>query len=267
MVLAHQSVTSEVAPSRWLYMLHGIYGAGRNWGMVARPLVERRPDWGVMLVDLRQHGASQGFEPPHTLEAAARDVAELVGSAAPASAVLGHSFGGKVALEYAAMEPPGLAQVWVIDSTPHASAPAGSAWTMLEAVRSLPGVFETRAEAVGLLVSRGVAQPVAQWMSTNLEHGNGRYHWRIDLDDMEALLRDFFAADLWHVVETPPGKVAVHVVRATESSVLSPDALERIASIGGRTRLHEVEGGHWLNADNPDALVALLSDTLPGDGG
>lgn len=237
--------------------------------MVARPLVDARPDWGVLLTDLRQHGDSMGFAPPHTLDAAAADVAAMVAAAdVRVPAVLGHSFGGKVALAYAAREPEGLEQVWVIDATPEPAEPHGSAWEMLEVLRSLPEIFEERSEAVGLMTSRGVMRPVAQWMTTNLDHHDGRYHWRIDLDDMEALLRSFFATDLWGVVESPPDGVTVHVVRATESSVLRGAAVERIRAAGGdRVQYHEVEGGHWLNADNPVALVDLLAGELPPPAG
>src|SRR5687768_4212315 len=89
------------APRR-LYVLHGIFGAGRNWASIARKLVRTRRDWSVRLIDLRQHGASQGFPAPHTLSAAAADVDYLARelNEQPA-AVLGHSFGGKVALMYA----------------------------------------------------------------------------------------------------------------------------------------------------------------------
>jgi hypothetical protein len=55
-------------------------------------------------------------------------------------------------------------------------------------------------------------------------------------------------------------------VAATDSSVLRPRDVERIRSLGadsGRVRLHAVEGGHWLNADNPDAVVDLLAGELP----
>ena len=59
--------------------------------------------------------------------------------------------------------------------------------------------------------------------------------------------------------------LTVHLVRGTESSVLDADAVARVkrAAQGGHVRLHEVNGGHWLNADNPDAIVALLEAELP----
>src|SRR5690606_18221961 len=77
-VLSHSRITGEREPDRWLLVLHGIYGAGRNWASIARRLVEERPEWGVLLVDLRLHGGSGGFPPPHSLETGAADVGMLV---------------------------------------------------------------------------------------------------------------------------------------------------------------------------------------------
>ena len=50
----YQERIARGTPARWLLLTHGIYGAGSNWRGIARKLVERRPDWGVVLVDLRQ---------------------------------------------------------------------------------------------------------------------------------------------------------------------------------------------------------------------
>lgn len=261
--LSTQRVVAEGgSPASWLAVLHGIYGSGRNWGSVARRVVTARPEWGVLLVDLREHGGSRGFAPPHTLEAAAAD---LRGLEVPGRvrAVLGHSFGGKVALAYA-RDAAEVEQVWVVDSTPAARAPAGSAWEMLEVLRRLPDRFGEREEAVAALTSAGVERPVALWMTTNLEWTGAEYRWALDPADMEALLLSFFATDLWDVVESPPPRLEVHVVRASRSSVLDEEAAARIRAAGSdaRVSLHEVEGGHWLNADNPDAIVALLSEHL-----
>lgn len=144
---------------------------------------------------------------------------------------------------------------------------------MLAALRRVPGPFPTRDDGVASLVKLGVAPPVAQWMALNLEpDGPGGtapstgYRWRLDPAEMEQLLVDFFRSDLWSVVDDPPGALTVHVVKAQESSVLSESACRRIEEAGrrtGRVHLHRVGGGHWVNADNPDVLVDLLSTELP----
>ena len=62
-------------------------------------------DWRAVLVDLRMHGASQDFSPPHTLAACVADLRALENSIGPFHGVIGHSFGGKVALELVGAPP------------------------------------------------------------------------------------------------------------------------------------------------------------------
>ncbi len=289
--LHHEIVEAPGAvPSRQMLLLHGIYGAGRNWGSVARRLVRARPDWRVVLVDLRSHGQSPALA-PHTLACCAADLLDLedhLGRAA--DAVLGHSFGGKVALLYArgrgaggalqgraggggatggALQRPGSAlQLWIVDSSPGAGRPGGSAWRMLGMLRRHPGPFGSRAEAVDAVASEGFAPLVANWMATNAVRTDTGLRWRIDPDQMEAYLRDYFRTDAWDVAAAPPEGASVHFVRALGSSVLDDVAVRRIRSAAGRIRaagrdtgrvfLHEVDGGHWVNTENPEALLGLL---------
>lgn len=265
-LLHHETVTADgSSPGRWLYMLHGIFGSGRNWGSVARRLVRARPEWGVVLVDLREHGASSGFLPPHTVDACARDVAELAErTTRPIDVLLGHSFGGKVALSHLAQGGEPL-QVWVVDSTPEAGRAGGSASQMLDVVRRLPSRFESRDALVAALGEAGIAVPVARWMATNLEEDpEGGYRWRFNLDAIGALLHDFFDRDLWDALQRPGG-TKIHLIKARDSGVLSGEAVERIRGMegGGAVHLHGVAGGHWVNADNPDALHELLVAHLP----
>jgi esterase len=271
-------VAAAAAPAQWLAMLHGIYGRGRNWQTLAKGLAAQRPDWGSLLIDLRLHGDSLGFAPPHTLASVAADVETTIEAlAAPGSAgdpgatsvvtaVLGHSFGGKVALALAAPLADTLAQIWVIDSTPEVREPAGSAWDLLQHVRALPATFATRPEAIAALEQRGWSTGLATWMATNLRFSDGQFRWTLDFDGMEALLRSFFDTDLWHVVEQPPGRVDVHFVKAESSHTLTEDACARIArahDTHGRVHLHRLAGGHWLNVDNPQGILALLAEHLP----
>jgi esterase len=274
-MLNHDTITAgDAAPRHWLYVLHGIYGAGRNWASVIRRVVKERPEWGAVLIDLRQHGGSQGFPPPHTVQAAARDLVELAeGTGILPSAVLGHSFGGKVALLFAGLDHEAtsqLRQVWVVDSTPDAREPAGSAWAMLNIIRSLPDRFPSRDALVEALVAHRMQRPVAQWMATNLEAvEGGSYRWRFDLDALEALLHSFFETDAWGVVEQPRAGLEIHLLKAEESSVLAGDSLARAeaAQGGGSVHLHRVAGGHWVNAENPDAVQDLLVQKLPEQSG
>lgn len=256
-----------------MLVLHGIFGAGRNWASVARRFVADRPEWGAVLIDLREHGRSQGFAPPHTVDACARDLLRLIDDRdIEARAILGHSFGGKVALrfaEVAAHDPsaPHLECVWVIDSTPAPRPPGGSAWAMLGVLEGHPGPFADRDTAIAAIEAAGYDSGVAQWMSTNLERDPaGSLTWRIDRASMRHLLESFFALDLWGIVEHPPAGTMLHLVRATESSIVDESVRDRWEAAGlatGAAHLHELEGGHWLNADNPEGLAHLLEEHTP----
>lgn len=266
--LHHLPISAQGSePERWLIMLHGIYGAGRNWASVARRLVRGRPDLGALMVDLRGQGDSPSMAPPHTVRACAADLDTVVAATNLESAsVLGHSFGGKVALAYAgeARTPP--PEVWVIDSTPDVREPSGSAWEMLGFLRGNPGPFGGRDEAIAALVAAGFARPVAQWMSTNVVlQDDDTWSWRLDADQMEELLLSFFETDAWGIVEEPPLGTQIHFVKASESGILDVEAQARIQAAAmrhGQAHLHIVEGGHWLNADNPEGLHELLVSEL-----
>ena len=267
-ILSHTVVASDTrAPQRRLVVLHGAFGAGHNWRTIARNLVRQRPDWSVILPDLRLHGASQDFLPPHTLRYAASDIAALTQALGThVDAILGHSLGGKVALRYAADYPSGLEQVWVVDATPATEPHVGSAWQMLRTVRALPPEFDSRTDAAAALVRGAFTPVVAQWMTSNLEQVGRRYRWRLDFDAIEELLSDASAADLWSVVADPSPATTLHFIKATDSDVISPEALQLLrAATAGGIFIHALPGGHWIQADNPDGVVGLLAEHLPSD--
>ena len=241
-------------------MLHGIYGRGRNWQGIARALVAARPEYCCWLVDLPYHGESGPGTHGDTVPGIARDLHDWIASAGfTADAMLGHSYGGKVALAYASLDRTAPLQVWVIDSTPETKAPSGSAWTMLELMRRLPQRFVSRDEAVGAIVAGGFTLGVAQWMATNLTREEDAFVWRLDFSAMERLLDDFFVTDLWAIVEDPAPLQEIHFLKASESSTISPNALERLGRAPkDRVLVHHAKGGHWIHAESPQVVVDLL---------
>lgn len=266
--LARQVVRAADAadPAGRLLVLHGFLGAGRNWASFARRLVELRPEWEACLVDLRLHGESLRAQPPHSLEAAAADVAALESAADRTVALLGHSFGGKVALVALGRMEPVPGQTWVIDSTPSPVPAGGSASRMLERLEESPPSFADRDAGIRWVMEGGFDEPTARWMATNLERRGEGFSWRLDADGLRAMLDDFLATDAWAALEEPPSGAEIHVVRARSGSVVSADDAERIGRLAARgepVELHELEGGHWLHMDNPDGLLDLLSRRLP----
>jgi esterase len=261
--LAANRIGDERA-SQALVMLHGIYGRGRNWQAIARSVVAARPEYQCWLVDLPYHGDSSPGAHGDTVAGLATDVIEwMQAESVIPRAVLGHSYGGKVALAIADQFRERALQVWVIDSTPEVKAPSGSAWTMLELIRRLPPQFASRDAATQAIVDCGYALGVAQWMATNLVRNGDAFVWKLDFDAMERLLNDFFVTDLWRVVESPGAQHDIHILKASESSAITEQAVKRIeAASGSNVHLHHRQGGHWIHAESPQVVADLLIEHL-----
>ncbi len=266
---AHAPVTAPGAtPSRWMLVLHGILGSGANWRTFAGRLARVRPQWGFVLVDLRLHGQSQGAEPPHTIDAAADDLVRLGESLAlPIAGVMGHSFGGKVALAYASRARPGLEQAWVLDASPGTRHDrASSTEAVLRTLRAVPQPLPTRERFLEIVTSHGHDRGIADWLAMNLRRDDDGFRLRLDLDAVEALLDAYFATDLWPVLERAEGARAFHVVVSGRSDALDQADRARLAAIAAREpRVHAhlvEEAGHWIHVDAPDALFTLMSSAL-----
>lgn len=256
--------------------LHGILGSGANWRGFAKRLLESLPDTEAWLVDLRLHGRSTGFAPPHTVEACANDLVELVAArheGARVTRVLGHSFGGKVALAYAKTNP-GLERVFVVDSNPGPRPSGRGSETTLKVIELLgaaPPSYPSREAFAAHFRAEGLEPGIVAWLGMNLVAGpDGEgFVFRIDLGAVHALLDDYLFRDLFPVVENAvEGSPTKFVFFAGElSQTLDDDARTRLRddahAMPKRVALEVIPGaGHWVHVDAPDALRKAIEADL-----
>lgn len=265
-------VPADRPQGRLALVLHGILGSHKNWRMFARGLAERLPGWRFALVDLRNHGASAGAPGPHTLSACADDLerlAEQLG-AAP-EVVIGHSFGGKVALEVAARAPAGLSTVFVLDANPtrHDVLPEADheVRRVLAALRAVPLPLARRDDVLDHLATAGMPVAIQRWMTTNLRPALGGFVWTFDLDAAEEMLEDYFITDSWAPLRTSdPTAPAVHLVRAGRSDRWTQSVIRALDELPATARgtAHVLpDAGHWVHVDDPQGLTDLLVRMFP----
>lgn len=267
--LSYTQVTAHGrSPGRFLLVLHGLLGRGSNWRTLTRALLEARPDWGAALVDLRMHGASGAFSPPHTVEAAALDLDAVAGALpGPVEAVLGHSLGGKVALAWAARRQ-GLSHAVFLDTNP-GPRPAGhgseTTQAVLSLLRTLPTVWPSREDFVARVEATGQSASMARWLAMNLvREGNG-FALSVDLEAMESLLADVFRRDDWALLESPPEGLHLHFILGGRSTTVQGEALmrlERLAAAGHLSLSVLPEAGHWVQVDDPEGTLRAVVEAL-----
>jgi pimeloyl-ACP methyl ester carboxylesterase len=268
-MLAHSIVTAKSAePARYMLFLHGILGTRANWRGIARRFVETRPDWGAVLVDLREHGESLGLPAPHSLRAAADDILVLESKLGiPIGGALGHSFGGKVVLEWLESREGTRTEAWIVDSSPSAIPASERNEATAEVLRvlgDLPRRWESRLAFIDAVVRAGQPASIAQWLAMNLRTTeDGQRELGPDLAVVHELLEDYAETDLWGVVESLPGEHTLDIVIGGRSLTFSEADRKRAFQIAGldpRVAVHVVEdAGHWIHVDAPESLLRLLA--------
>ena len=271
--LATTTVTAPGAtPRRWMTALHGILGSGANWRSLVRAHVAAHPDRGVLLMDLRRHGGSLEVEGTDDLQQCAEDVAATVAAhGLVCDAALGHSFGGKVAATWALHGPDGPRDLLVVDAPLKAGFVASdpSVTWVVSVLRSLPRRWSGRRPFIEACVAAGMPEAVASWLSMNLRReAGGDVLWPLDLDAIERLLADYLRADLTELIYDADARARLLVVAGGRSPAWPEEdrQLFEAQADPGRAALRVLpNAGHWVHADDPDGLLAVMDTFERGD--
>ncbi len=272
-VLSHQVIVN-VGASRTAFVLHGALGSAQNFRGFIKKLSEVRTDYSYVLVDLRNHGTSHPAPGPNTLEQCARDLVGVVTAnpeLPPLTTLIGHSFGGKVAVEFARSAPASnvqtLEQIWVLDSNPGPQNPGEDheVLRVVAAVESVPLPIPSRQHVVQHLMSVGMSAGLANWMTTNIVREGNEYRWVFDLAGIRELLGDYFGRDLWPFLGQARTSPEFHLVVAERSDRWNGEMTAKARALGPETRarVHILENaGHWVHVDNPEGLLKMLAEGL-----
>ena len=255
--MLHHEIVGPQDAAQTALVCHGILGSGRNWRGFARVLADRLDGWRFVLVDLRNHGKSLGFEGPHTLDACAGDLQALVQHLGSVQAAVGHSFGGKVVMSWA-QQNPRLQQVWVLDAPPESrpADPSGvDALGVIRAVQSIPQPCQSRDHARQQLCALGLSVPLVAWLLTSLKRQPDGWRWVWDLTAIDEMIRDYLQRDFrpWLRHAT----TRIQLVKASKSDRWNDG---HATDYGNKNINFHVlpNAGHWLHVDNPAGLQNML---------
>ncbi|CAJ1884927.1 unnamed protein product [Sphenostylis stenocarpa] len=272
--------------------IHGFLGSSRNWRSFSRNLLASlsnsspSSNWRTVMLDMRNHGKSteRKLNPPHNIETAAKDLADLVkaeGWPWP-EVVVGHSMGGKVALQFAESCSRGdyghavlsPKQLWVLDSVPGEVNPGNTndeVRNVLATLQSLPSQFPSRKWLVNHLMGLGYSKALSDWIGTNLKKVGDHETWIFDLENAKEMFDSYCEKSYWNLLEKPPKGMEIVIVRAEKSDRWDQDAIERIqklANRGGSDSLGKVSfcvlpnAGHWVHVDNPKGLLEIVASKI-----
>ena len=249
--LAHTVTGEGTTP---VMLLHGFLGSGRNLSSVARRLTQARPELRVVTPDLTGHGASPALPPNANLETLAQDVLALAHALGfPTDAAwIGHSLGGRVALQAHLLEPAQVRDITLLDIPP---GPMVTPTDVADAFADAPAQGPDRAFFLEYFTSHGVPDGLAQWLMMNLTRSDTGFTWKVDRAALMRLRDASNHTDLWAAVENRNARV--RAVRGGTSGYVTDDDVERLSRSG--VVAHTIpNAGHFIHMDALDALMDWL---------
>lgn len=239
-----------------LILLHGLFGAGQNWGAIRKALA---PRFRVLTPDLRNHGASPRAA-AMSYDAMAQDIADTLDAAGIArAAVLGHSMGGKAAMAFALAHPDRVERLVVADIAPVRYPPALRGFVAaLQAIPLRPGL--TRREADAALAASIPEGGIRAFLLQSLRFETDPPEWRLGLAEIAAAMPE--------IEDAPPtgGRRydgPVLVLGGERSRYILPEHHAVFRALFPQARFATVPGaGHWVHAENPQGFLAAVDAFL-----
>lgn len=238
-----------------LIILHGLFGSLDNWMSLAKILAE---NFEVFIVDARNHGNS-----PHSdefdYEVMADDLYEfIIQNQIIDPIILGHSMGGKTAMQFAMNYPTKLTKLIVADIAPKAYPIHHT--TILEGMFSLDfNLIKTRKEADDKLSESISDLSTRQFLLKNLYWADKEtLAWKFNLpvinNNIEIIGKELNNVEVFNKPTL--------FIRGEKSNYILESDYNAIKNIFPNAEIISIDSGHWVHAENPTAFLQILNSFL-----
>src|SRR5215468_378856 len=249
----HFEVVGEGRP---VVILHGLLGSADNWRSMSRRLGAH---YQVFAVDLRNHGRS-----PHSnildYDVMAADVWEFMEQQPLRRIILlGHSMGGKVAMQFAIEYSEQVDRLIVVDIAPKAYEP--SQRYLLKAMRSLDlSRYKSFADVDAVLAPEVSSESLRQFLIKNLARDeNGCLRWKMHL---EAIDRNYDKLLRGLGVDRSFNKPTLFI-RGGCSNYIEDDDAPLIRQMFPQAEIVTLpEAGHWVHVDASEEFFQTVVNFL-----
>ncbi len=231
--------------------LHGLFGSLENLGVVTRQLSEQ---FTVYSLDLPNHGRSSHTTPINLSSMAEDVVAWMTDNNVEQAHFLGHSLGGKVAMEIALREPDKVASLIVADIAPVAYTRRHD--DVFAAFRAVDlKTINTRMDADQAMRPYVDELSTRSFLLKNLEKNENGWFWRVNLEGLINAYEDLIDANTG---DFPPFQGKVLFIKGELSPYILPEHRDMILNLFPNAGVKVMNNtNHWLHAEKPDIFAGI----------
>lgn len=245
----------ELGQGQPLIILHGLFGSSDNWYTLSKVFASR---YRVFTVDQRNHGQSPHSN-DHNYKLLTEDLEEFVQEhKLKDPVILGHSMGGKTAMNFALKDPSLLSKLIVVDIMPkeyplhHESILAGMKSLNLK-------TLESRSQADHLLQAHVPEPDVRQFLLKNLARDESQgFMWKINLPVLDANIGPMCEGLQYAGQFTGPSLF----VKGSKSWYYENGDEQPVSQLFPKAEWITLDTGHWVQAEKPEEFVTSVMGWL-----
>jgi esterase len=239
-----------------LIILHGLFGSLDNWHTLSKNFSEH---YQVFSLDQRNHGRS-----PHSDEfnysVMAQDLADFLEQQNLSEVyLLGHSMGGKVAMEFAFNSPAKVSKLIVADIAPKDYPPSHK--TLLETLLSIDLTqFTNRKDIDKNLTSKIPDFGVRQFILKNIYlNDDGIFTWKMNLSG----IYKNYAVLSQNITREKTCSRPTLFIRGEKSPYIQESDYPLINSLFTQAKIVTMPNvGHWVHAEAPKEFYKIVMEFL-----
>jgi pimeloyl-ACP methyl ester carboxylesterase len=238
-----------------MIIMHGVFGSSDNWLTQAKMF---SPHYQVFTLDLRNHGQSP-HDDAFSYPVMVSDLLEFIDEHKLVDPIIiGHSMGGKVAMNFAVAHPDKLQKLIVVDISPR---PYNlEHYVIINGLKAIPiQTITSRNEADAALADFVPEPDVRQFLLKNLQRkSEGGFTWKINLPVIDKNLSKIgFDLEFDGAFDKP-----TLFIRGGKSKYVRDEDMTRIKEIFPTATLETLDTGHWVQAEKPQEFVDTVMKWL-----